>query len=69
MGKGASSEKVVRWIDTAVTRHGRVDVLYNNAALTLFVAAARDAAVAVAVGDSRGSRRALRTIHWCSAPS
>lgn len=28
---------VAAWIDAAVTRHGRVDVLYNNAALTLFL--------------------------------
>jgi NAD(P)-dependent dehydrogenase (short-subunit alcohol dehydrogenase family) len=28
---------VATWIDTAITRHGRLDVLYNNAALTLFV--------------------------------
>src|SRR5262245_6209643 len=28
---------VAGWIDAAVTRHGRVDVLYNNAALTLFL--------------------------------
>jgi len=36
-GNALDEADVAAWIQTAVTRHGRVDVLYNNAALTLFV--------------------------------
>ena len=33
----AEEADVARWIDTAAQHHGRIDVLYNNAAWTLFV--------------------------------